>query len=68
MYLRITEVLQFTSFVETNNIIEESGFGKGYATIDHVFTLGAIIDIYLSGEKKLYCSSLDFKKTFDEIK
>ena len=39
-----------TSFVETNNIIEEnqSGFGKSYATIDHVFTLKTIIDIYLS--------------------
>ena len=41
---------RLTSFVETNNIIEEnqSGFRKSYATIDHVFTLKTIIDIYPS--------------------
>ena len=60
---------RLTSFVETNNIIEEnqSGFRKGYATIDHVFTLKTIIDIYLSRKKRLYCAFVDFKKAFDTI-
>ena len=60
---------RLTSFVETNNIIKEnqSGFRKGYATIDHVFTLKTIIDIYLSRKKRLYYAFVDFKKAFDTI-
>ena len=51
------------------NITEEnqSGFRKGYATIDHVFTLKTIIDIYLTRKKRLYCAFVDFKKAFDTI-
>ena len=42
------------SFLETSDILgtEQSGFRKGHSTIDHVFALHCLIDVYLQRGKK----------------
>ena len=51
------------------NIISENqaGFRKGYSTVDNIFVLHAIIDLYFSFGKKLYCIFVDFIKAFDTV-
>ena len=46
---------------------KQAGFREGYSTIDHIFTLHAIIDIYLSKNKKLFCAFIDYRKAFDFV-
>ena len=67
---------RLTKFTDLNEIIgeEQAGFRSGYSTQDHIFTLHAIIEIYLnhinqktSGEKKLYCAFIDYQKAFDLV-
>ena len=43
-------------YCDTNNIINETqaGFRKNYSTIDHIFSLRALIEILFSKGKKLY--------------
>ena len=57
------------SFIEQFHILgpEQTGFRKGYSTLDNVFTLYGIIDILLSKHKMLYCGFLDYEKAFDKI-
>jgi hypothetical protein len=51
-------------FANDLNIISENqaGFRKGYSTVDNIFVLHALIDLYFSFGKKLYCTFVDFKK------
>ena len=67
---------RLTKFTDLNEIIgeEQAGFRSGYSTQDHIFTLHAIIEIYLnhinqktSGEKKLYCAFIDYQEAFDLV-
>ena len=53
----------------TNNMlgVEQAGFRKGQSTIDHIFTLHCLIDVYLRKKKKLYCAFVDYRKAFDSI-
>ena len=46
---------------------EQAGFRSTYSTIDHVFVLKSIIDVYLQKRKRLYCAFIDYKKAFDFI-
>jgi len=56
-------------FIENNDIIveEQSGFRKGYSTIDNIFVLHGIIEKYLSRSRKLYLAFVDFRKAFDSV-
>ena len=56
-------------FANDLNIISENqaGFRKGYSTVDNIFVLHALIDLYFSFGKKLYCTFVDFKKAFDTV-
>ena len=56
-------------FANELSIISENqaGFRKGYSTIDNVFVLHALIELYFSFGKKLYCTFVDFRKAFDTI-
>jgi hypothetical protein len=51
------------------NIISENqaGFRKEYSTVDNIFVLHALIDLYFSFGKNLYCTFVDFKKAFDTV-
>ena len=56
-------------FVNENNIIgpEQAGFRSGFSTLDHIFSLKILIDIYLNKHKRLYCCYVDYSKAFDTV-
>ena len=41
---------------------EQAGFREEHSTIDHVFTLNAIIEYYKAKNKQMYCAFVDYKK------
>ena len=46
----------------------QTGFRKKYSTIDHMFLLKNIIDIFVkNSNQKLYCAFVDYKKAFDTV-
>ena len=55
------------SYIECQQIIgnEQAGFRSGHSTIDHIFALHTLIDLYLTKKKRLYCALIDYKKAFD---
>ena len=57
------------SFLETNDILgnEQSGFRKGHSTMDHVFALHCLIDVYLQRILFLFRAFIDYKKAFDSV-
>ena len=61
--------IRVTAFLEATKQlgIEQAGFRPGYSTIDHIFTLFSIIQLYLRSGKKLYCAFVDYKKAFDLV-
>ena len=56
-------------WVDMNNTIgeQQAGFRKDYSTVDHIFTLLAIVQKQLSLNRKLYVAFIDFEKAFDSI-
>jgi hypothetical protein len=46
---------------------EQARFRKGYGTIDHIFNLKCLIDLYLFRRQKLYCAFIDYRKAFDSV-
>jgi hypothetical protein len=56
-------------WVEENDITgdHQAGFKKGYSTIDHMFTLLALVQKQFCHNRKLYVAFIDFEKAFDSI-
>ena len=56
-------------FLETHNILNENqtGFRKTYSTVDHVFSMKCLIDMFFSKKKKLFYDFIDYQKAFDTI-
>ena len=54
---------------EENNIINDAqeGFRKGRSTINHIFTLHALIEKQFLSDSKLYVAFMDFRKCYDTI-
>ena len=52
------------SFLETSDILgnEQSGFRKGHSTMDHVFALHCLIDVYLQRKKSYFVRLLTIKR------
>ena len=46
---------------------EQAGFRESYSTIDHIFVLQLIVELYQSVHKRVYCAFIDFRKAFDYI-
>ena len=46
---------------------EQAGFRQDHSTIDHIFALHAIINMYLQDGKRIYCAFIDYKKAFDFV-
>ena len=46
---------------------EQTGFIAGYSTIDHVFVLQLIIELYQSVHKRVYCVFIGYRKAFDYV-
>jgi hypothetical protein len=60
---------RLTKWIEENRVVSESqaGFRRNYSTIDHIFTLLALVQKQLLSHKKLYVAFIDFKKAFDLV-
>ena len=60
---------RLTIFIEKTNIVqaEQTGFKSDFSTIDHLFVLKSLANIYLSKRQRLYCCFVDYKKAFDTI-
>ena len=56
-------------WIEQNNLTGEcqAGFKKDYSTVDHMFTLMAMIQKRFALNRKLYVAFIDFEKAFDSI-
>ena len=46
---------------------EQAGFRHGHSTTDHIFTLFAIIQLYIKNGRRLYCAFIDYRKAFDFV-
>lgn len=46
---------------------EQAGFRSNYSTIDHIFVLHTVIDLYQMKRSRLYCAFIDYKKAFDLV-
>ena len=60
---------RINSYVEMYGYIgeEQAGFGKSYSTLDHIFNMKCLIDLYLCKKQRLFCAFIDYKKAFDSI-
>ena len=49
--------MRLFKFLDDRGIIgqEQAGFREGYSTIDHIFVLNELINLYLQKKKRLYC-------------
>ena len=56
---------RLTDWVEEHGLINEAqaGFRRNYSTIDHIFTLLALVQRQLLNHGKLYVAFIDFKKS-----
>ncbi len=55
---------RLTDFLESNDLLgeEQAGFQAGYSTLDYIFSLHCLIDLYLNNKKRLYCAFVDYKR------
>ena len=53
--------------VEEKILEEQAGFRAGYSTVDHIFSLYAMVQKYLLKHIKLYVAFVEFKKAFDSV-
>ena len=60
---------RLVAFGDSLDILNENqaGFRKGYSTVDHIFTLKCIVDLFLAKRKPLYCCFVDFFRAYDGI-
>ena len=45
----------------------QTGFRKGFSTLDNILTLQFLSQSLLSNRKKLFCAFIDFKQAFDTV-
>ena len=60
---------RLTMFTESLGIVpeEQAGFREDYSTVDHIFSLHAMIKKQFTKNMKLYVAFIDYKKCFDSI-
>ena len=46
---------------------EQAGFRKNYSTLDHIYVLSSLIDLYKNKGKHIYCAFIDYKKAFNLV-
>ena len=46
---------------------EQAGFRKSYSTLDHIFNMKCLIDLYLCKKQKLFCAFIDDKKPLTQL-
>ena len=60
---RLSNYLEICGILQENQI----GFRNTYSTLDHIFTLNSILELYLSQNKRIYAAFVDYSKAFDLI-
>ena len=45
----------------------QTGFRKGYSTLDNILSLHFLMNLVMSAKKKLFCAFIDFKQAFDTV-
>ena len=57
------------AFTNNNKTLpeEQAGFREGYSTIDHIFSLYAMIQKQFNKDRKLYVCFVDYRKAFDSV-
>ena len=52
-----------------HNVIGESqaGFSHEYSTLDHIFVLKSVIELFKWKKKELFCLFVDYAKAFDSV-
>ena len=60
---------RLTVMLEENNVLSEAqaGFRADHSTIDHIFALKTIVELYLAQGRRLFCAFVDYKKAFDTV-
>ena len=55
---------RLVTYSDEINLIYESqaGFRKSYSTIDHIFVLTCLIDLFVWKKNKLFCLFVDYSK------
>lgn len=46
---------------------EQAGFRADHSTIDHIFLLHSVLEMYIENHKRIYCAFIDYKQAFDYI-
>jgi hypothetical protein len=56
-------------YLESAGILgdEQAGFRDGFCTLDHIFVLNSLVELYLCRGKRIYCAFIDYKKAFDLV-
>jgi hypothetical protein len=54
---------RLNKFLKSDNILCE----EKYSTVDHIFSLKCLIDLYLANKRKLFCAFNDYRKAFDSV-
>lgn len=57
------------TLLDDNNSLgeEQAGFRQGYSTVDHIFALNFIVNLYLYKGRRLFCTFVDYRKAFDSV-
>ncbi len=62
-------LMRLYEYLNTLSLINETqaGFRHGYSTLDHIFLLKCVIDLFIWKKRKLFCLFVDHKKAFDIV-
>ena len=60
---------RLTDYIESTDQLgeEQAGFREGYSTLDHIFVLHSLVNLYLHRKKRIYCLFVDYRKAFDLV-
>lgn len=58
---------RISATLELKQPIGQAGFRKGFSTVDHMHTIGLIIEKYQEQRRPLYIAFIDYQKAFDTV-
>ena len=60
---------RLNQYPEVNHLLNETqtGFRKDYSTLDHMFLLQCVIDVFTWNKRKLFYLFADYKKAFGTV-
>ena len=60
---------RLTCYVEDKKTVgaEQAGFKSDFSTVDNIFVLKSLADLYLNKRKRLHCCYVDYQKALDTV-